>query len=183
MRPEFGRALRDAAAFQIGGRGDYRTPAAGELASDRRGIGKLTHPQRHVDTLGHEVDHSIVQDHVDLKIGVRLEERREVRHNMEPRESGGRRHAQPPRQAGARPASFELGLVRLLDRAASAFVKALSRFGRRQAVRRAQKQANLQPDFKLRDRFGNCRLTDVQLLRRAGEGAILHHPDEGGHCL
>jgi hypothetical protein len=70
------------------------------------------------------------------------------------------------RQTGAFAARRQIGLVGFLDRSAGALVEAQSGRRRRQAARRARQKPHPQALFELCDRFGDRRLTKIQLPGR-----------------
>jgi hypothetical protein len=58
-----------------------------------------------------------------------------------------------------------------------ALIKVAPRFGWCQAVSRSQQQSGAEPVLEVRDRLGNGRLADAELLRRLGKRAGFDHAD------
>jgi hypothetical protein len=132
---------------------------------ERRRVGERAHAQRDIHALLDQVDDPVVEHHVQGEIGVRRQELRQVRHDVQSREGDGGADPEAPCQPLAGAARHRLGLVGLLDRPLGALVEALPGLGRRQTVRRAHQQAHAQARLELRHGLGDRRLTHVERPR------------------
>ncbi len=175
--------MRLARAGEIAGGCEDRARPGRELARDGGRVRQGTHAQRQVDPLADEVDHPVVEDDLDIEVGVLGEKARQQRHHVKPREGGRRRDRQSPREPGASAPGGKLRLVGLGDGRPCPLVEAQARLRGAQAVRRANEQADLQPVLQLRDRLRDGGLAHVQEPGGAREGARFHDPHEGGHRL
>jgi hypothetical protein len=92
----------------------------------------------HIDPFLDQVDTAVVEDRFDRELGMRREEKRQPRNNVESAECYARAEAQPARKTGARVARRGLHLVCLLDRALGARVKVLAYLGRGEPTRRPE---------------------------------------------
>ncbi len=175
------RRLRHTHRVEIGGRADHESRTLRDLPCRQRGIGELTHAQRHIYALFDEVDVPVIENDIDIEGGVLRQKGGKARHDVNPCEGDGRADAQTARQRCSRAARGEFGLVGFLDRPLRALIEIPARLGRRQTVSRTQQQTRAEPLLELRDRFGDGWLADTQLLGSAGERAGLDDADKGFH--
>ncbi len=120
-------------------------PARRQLSRrERRRVDECAHAQRDVHAFLDQVDDPVVEQHIQGETGVRRQELRQVRHDVQRRKGDASADPQAAGQALAGVARHRLGPVRLLDRPLGALVKTLARFGRRQTARRPHQQAHAQ---------------------------------------
>ena len=70
MLDELGRGGRLASTLEILGAGEQVPRALAHAASDQRRVLELAGPQRDVEALGHQVDPTLGQLHLELDLGV-----------------------------------------------------------------------------------------------------------------
>jgi hypothetical protein len=114
--------------------------ASADAADCQRRIQQLSHPQRHIDALLHEIDLAVIEHDVQTELGMLREELRQQRNEANAGKGDGGADAQSSLQPGAGAARSEFRLVSLLDRALGAFEITKPRFGWGQSARRAREQ-------------------------------------------
>src|SRR5258708_37505049 len=181
MLAEIGRRCGGAGALEVAGRTQYQSPTSTDATGSQRRIQQLSHPQRHIDALLHEIDLAVIEHDFQVELWMLREELRQQGNEVNAGKSDGGADPQSSLQPGAGAARGEFRLVSLLDRALGAFEIAKPRFGRGQSARRAREQLDPEMAFELGDRLRDRRLPYAKLPRRAREGSRFDHPNEGLH--
>ena len=73
----------------------------------------------------------VVENHIHRQVGMRCQEFRQPRNDVQSREGNGSTNTQTTRQADTGAARDQFGLVRLVDHAPRMVIKTLSGLGRR----------------------------------------------------
>jgi hypothetical protein len=115
MLAEIGWRCRGTGALEVVGRTQYQSLASTDAADCQRRIQHLSHPQRQIDALLHEVDLTVVEHDFQIEVPMLCEELRQQRNEVDTGEGNG----------GADAATVPL--VRCLHRARRALLLRLPR--------------------------------------------------------
>src|SRR5258708_23838736 len=124
MLAEIGWRCGGAGALEVAGRTQYQPLASTDATDCQRRIEQLSHPQRHIDALLHEIDLAVIEHDFQVELRMLREELRQQGNKGNAGKGDGGADSQSSLQPGAGAARSEFRLVGLLDRALGAFERA-----------------------------------------------------------
>ena len=163
---------------QVGGGGAQGAETGGEAAGDQARILQLADAHRHVEPLGHQILPGVAHLQLQLHLGVEGEKLGDKGGDVAPAIDHGHRH--PQQAAGGRLQGAD-GIFPVAGQAhcmAHRLEVALPRLGEGEGG--AIEELAAEGLLELAHLFAQHRLAEAELTGGAGEGARLHHGDEGG---
>jgi hypothetical protein len=160
---EVGKAFGHAMPGEIVRRGAQDAVIGRKPLGDEAGIPQVCDAHREIEAFSDDIDEGVGQDQLDADHRVGVEERLEMRRDVQPPERGRRRD--PQRAARLAGAAGHPGFG-FLDRAEDrhhAFVEALACLGQRELARGALEQAHAQPVLQPPDALGDDGRRQVEL--------------------
>ncbi len=180
MLREIARPGGCAVSPEIGGRGADDVRARGEPPRMQPAGCARGDADRDVVALGDQVDGGVVENEVDVDLGIELEKAAELARDAAVAERRRRADAQPPVRAGVKARGLALGEIELLHDAPAVGVELAADLGEAEPPGRAIEKADAEVALERRDALADGRLRHPEAERGRREAALIDDPNEHG---
>jgi len=152
-----------------------------DAACDQAAVLQFADPEGDVDAGRNEVDETVVEQQVDLDLGIARIKAVQPRHDVAAPEGGRRRHAQHARNVVFGALYLDAGIFERIEHLAAACVIQLAGLGQRMAARRAHQQGGAELGFQRLHLLADRRLGRHFLARHRRKAAPLDDTAKGFH--